>query len=104
MGEAGKAIGSNKYIWPPGRNNEYVWSPNRGGRNYILPHEIQKTSSPQYQLNTKLSTAQNLQNITLQNAVMRLGFRVPIVQTCNLSRMHGYYPGKIFIFGGKFLL
>ena len=26
------------------------------------------------------------------------------LKTCNFSRMHGYYPCKIFIFWGKFLL
>ena len=33
-----------------------------------------------------------------------LTLHIPYPQTLNLSRMHEYYPCKIFIFWGKFLL
>ena len=53
MGEAGKAIRSSKYIWPPGRRkNKYIWPPNWVGQarpsgisKYIWPPERRNNES-----------------------------------------------------------
>ena len=37
-------------------------------------------------------------------ALIWVSSKTCLTQTCNLSRMHGYYPFKILIFLGKFLL